>query len=130
MQNHFKIHFPSTLVVFLHAFPLNLLMWNPQFQQLKKNRIGYLSFDYPGFGQSSLTQKSMSMEDYADGIYDLLKKMDVTRSVFICSSMGGYVAFALLRKRPGLFRGCFCTIAETSWSIPRIGTDEHPSNCR
>ena len=102
---HFQIHYPYIPVVFLHAFPLNLLMWNSQFQELKKNRIGYLAIDYPGFGQGELVRKSMSMEDYADSIFNFLKELEISRSVFVCSSMGGYVAFALLREHPELFQG-------------------------
>jgi pimeloyl-ACP methyl ester carboxylesterase len=100
-----QLYYPYTPVTFLHAFPLNHLMWKSQFQVLKQNNIGYLAIDFPGFGQSEIVKKSMSMEDYADSIFDLLNELGISKSVFVCSSMGGYVAFALFRKHPKLFCG-------------------------
>jgi 3-oxoadipate enol-lactonase len=101
----FNIHNPSTSVTFLHAFPLHSLMWDSQFEELKKHGIEYVAPDYPGFGQSELIGNSLSMEDYADSIFDFLKALEIGKSVFVCSSLGGYVAFALLRKHPELFKG-------------------------
>lgn len=100
-----QINDPFTPVTFLHAFPLDSHMWTSQFEALKAYEIGHVAPDYPGFGQSDLIGNSMSMEDYADSIFDFLKSLEISKSVFVCSSMGGYLAFALLRKYPELFRG-------------------------
>jgi 3-oxoadipate enol-lactonase len=94
-----------TTVVLLHAFPLNSRMWEPQFQQLREQRIPYLAFDYPGFGQSMAWNKSPTMSDYAEVAYFAIKKLNLPKVVVVGLSMGGYVALSLYQKYPDIFHG-------------------------
>ena len=104
-QLSFQINNPHISVIFLHAFPLNVMMWKPQFEVLEKGEYSYLAIDYPGFGKSKLDKHSMSMEDYADLIHDFSRKLGIKKSVFVGSSMGGYIALAILRKYPETIQG-------------------------
>ncbi len=102
---YIEMSYPATPVVFLHAFPVNHQMWQPQFDFLRQNGIGYITLDYPGFGKSTLTEKKMNISDYGDKVWGLLQQLRVRKAVIAGLSMGGYVAFALYRKHPELFAG-------------------------
>lgn len=85
-------------VLFVHGFPLNHSMWNAQLERLAvNNRL--IAPDLRGFGGSSVTAGTMTMEQYADDLSALLDAMAVRQRVCLCGlSMGGYVAFAFWRK--------------------------------
>lgn len=101
----FHINNPQISVMFLHAFPLNSKMWIPQFEILEKNGFSYLAIDYPGFGTSKPDKQSMSMEGYAELIYNFFHELGIKKSIFVGSSMGGYIALAILRKYPEIIQG-------------------------
>lgn len=92
-------------VVFLHAFPLNLKMWRPQFEMLRKKNIPYLALDYPGFGMSAPWEKEPSMDDFAEEAYRAIDRLNLQRVIVVGLSMGGYVALSLFRKHPDIFFG-------------------------
>jgi 3-oxoadipate enol-lactonase len=95
----------GTPVIFFHAFPLNQKMWEPQFQFLQTKNISYISFDYPGFGSSSLVSPQMSINDYGIQAYNIFKDLNVKKAIFIGLSMGGYVLLNLFRQYPEIFAG-------------------------
>lgn len=112
LQYRSNIHgdkkFSGIPIVFLHAFPMNLRMWEPQIEFLNNNHIKYVAINYPGFGQSPLPENSKNsarMEFYAEKIRETLRKLRLSKAIFVGLSMGGYVAFALYRKWPELFAG-------------------------
>jgi 3-oxoadipate enol-lactonase len=92
-------------VVFLHAFPLNLKMWGPQFEMLRQKNIPYLALDYPGFGMSTPWEKEPTMDDFAEEAYRAIDRLNLQRVIVIGLSMGGYVALSLFRKHPDIFHG-------------------------
>jgi 3-oxoadipate enol-lactonase len=84
-------------IVFLHAFPLNLTMWDEQVAEFAStNRV--VTFDWRGFGESELAGGISSMEDYADDLAGLLNRLSIDRAVICGLSMGGYTSFAFRRK--------------------------------
>ena len=85
-------------IVFLHAFPLDRAMWDPQVSALA-HRARCIAPDLPGFGGSS-SSRPPSMEQWADDVAALLDHLDVRRAVIAGLSMGGYVALALWRRHP------------------------------
>jgi 3-oxoadipate enol-lactonase len=91
--------------VFLHAFPLNLKMWGPQFEVLREKNIPYLALDYPGFGMSAPWEKEPSMDDFAEEAYRAIDRLNLQRVIVVGLSMGGYVALSLFRKHPDIFNG-------------------------
>lgn len=102
---HFSAFSPGVPVVFLHAFPVNQKMWEPQFAFLREKKTPFLSFDYPGFGRSSIIAHKMSIFDYGLQAVDLLRQFGIERAIFVGLSMGGYVALNLFRKHPEIFAG-------------------------
>src|SRR5215472_7800092 len=85
-------------VVLLHAFPLSRQMWRPQVEALK-SACRLIVPDLPGFGDSPLPEGTPSVEAMADAVAGLLDERGVHEPVVLGGlSMGGYVAFAFVRK--------------------------------
>jgi 3-oxoadipate enol-lactonase len=91
-------------VVFLHAFPLHSGMWSRQLAALEaRHRV--LALDYRGMGKSDVAPEALTMEVVAEDVRALLAHLRVERAAVVGLSMGGYAAFELYRRAPGLFRG-------------------------
>lgn len=86
-------------ILMLHAFPLNAGMWSPQVQALS-GRVTVLAPDLPGFGDSADAPSFESLDGLARTLYDMLRAQGVEQAAVAGCSMGGYLAFALLRVAP------------------------------
>lgn len=86
-------------LVFLHAFPLNRAMWEPQVQALA-TRYRVIAPDLRGHGESDAPLWRYTMDQFADDVKGLLDHLSITRAVLIGLSMGGYILFACQRKYP------------------------------
>jgi 3-oxoadipate enol-lactonase len=88
-------------IIFLHAFPLNRSMWTGLTTALlSEPRFRLVTFDWPGFGESNLHDRVSTMEQFADDVAALMDMLGMQQAVLCGLSMGGYVAFAFLRKYP------------------------------
>jgi pimeloyl-ACP methyl ester carboxylesterase len=83
-------------VVFLHAFPLNRTMWEPQVTALV-GEFRCITIDMRGFGGSAASPP-YSMDRHADDVAAVLDTLGIERAVITGLSMGGYVAFAMWRR--------------------------------
>lgn len=83
-------------VVFLHAFPLNRTMWDPQVGALVAE-CRCIAIDFRGMGDSKGAEP-YTMDRYADDIAGVLDALQIERAVVCGLSMGGYVAFAFWRR--------------------------------
>lgn len=93
-------------VLFLHAFPLQAAMWDYQIEAVVEAGYRAVALDLPGFGSSPAPADptAMTMDTYADlaaGVVDALGLGPVT---LVGLSMGGYVAFAFIRRHLELLR--------------------------
>ncbi|MEM8535116.1 MAG: alpha/beta fold hydrolase [Chloroflexota bacterium] len=84
-------------LLLIHAFPLTHAMWEPQIADLSTD-LRVIAPDLRGFGASELGDGPTSMEQYADDMAALLDSLELERVALAGLSMGGYVAFAFLRK--------------------------------
>ena len=85
-------------VVLLHAFPLSRAMYRPQRDGLA-DVCRLITPDLPGFGDSPLCADTPSVDTMADAVAELLDEIGVKEKVVLGGvSMGGYVAFAFVRK--------------------------------
>jgi 3-oxoadipate enol-lactonase len=91
-------------VLFLHAFPLSLSMWDAQAAALRADH-SVVRFDCRGFGGSPPGDGLLTMERIADDAAALLDQLGVERAVVAGCSMGGYAAFAFVRKHADRVRG-------------------------
>lgn len=97
---------PGTPLLLVHGFPLNLEMWRPQIDALGATRR-IIAPDLKGAGESEGPDDAgaYTMDSYADELRGLLDELDVDKVVLAGLSMGGYVAFAFLRKYPEMVAG-------------------------
>ena len=83
-------------LVLLHAFPLNARMWEGQLA-LADTGWHVIAPQLRGFDGGAGDPPAASIDDYAGDVIDLLDALHVKQAVIGGLSMGGYVAFALLR---------------------------------
>ena len=83
-------------LLLLHAFPLNARMWEGQLG-LSASGWRVIAPQLRGFDAGAGDPPATSVDDYAGDIIDLLDGLHVKQAVIGGLSMGGYVAFALLR---------------------------------
>lgn len=103
-QLHYDVSGKGPAVLFLHAFPLGLFMWDAQAAALAGTHT-VIRFDARGFGQSPPGDGLLSMERIADDAVALVDHLGLGKVVVCGCSMGGYAAFALARRQAGRLRG-------------------------
>ena len=117
--------FPNnTLAVYLHAFPLNAAMWEPQLRAMPEGWAA-VAPDFRGFGASTADDEGVHradarLEDYAGDVAALMDAVGASRAALCGCSMGGYAAFAVLRRFPERVSGLL--LADT-----RATADTHPA---
>jgi 3-oxoadipate enol-lactonase len=115
----------GTPLLFVHGFPLNHAMWQPQTDAFsKKNRV--IVPDLRGFGESTVTTGTVTMEEFADDLHGVLHGVWVDKPVVFCGlSMGGYVAWQFFRKyRPQLRALILCDTRATA-DTPEAAAGRH-----
>ena len=85
---------PALLLV--HGFPLDRFLWTHQVATLAGWRR--IAPDLRGLGESDAPADGYTMAAYADDLMRLLDRLRVPRVVVAGLSMGGYVAFEILRR--------------------------------
>lgn len=84
-------------ILFIHGFPFNSAMWEPQLTQLPAGWRG-IAPDLRGFGATTDGPEDVySMELFARDLAALLDHLDIQHAVICGLSMGGYVAFQFWR---------------------------------
>lgn len=93
-------------VIFLHAFPLNRSMWNGELKTLLgEEQYRLVALDWRGFGESDIVGEISPMEMFADDVAGLMDTLGMEDAVLCGLSMGGYAAFAFMRKYPQRAKG-------------------------
>lgn len=93
-------------IIFLHAFPLNRTMWRGlTIALLAEQRYRLVALDWRGFGESELETGVITMELLADDLAALMDTLGMQQAILCGLSMGGYAAFAFLRKYPERVNG-------------------------
>lgn len=88
-------------VIFLPAFPLNRSMWDGEIAALlTEQRYRLIALDWRGFGESDVTRELSTMDVFADDVAGVMDALGIEKAVLCGLSMGGYAAFAFLRKYP------------------------------
>ncbi len=94
----------GTPVVLLHAFPLSSAMWQAEAGWLA-DRARVITPDLFGFGRSPRLEPP-SIAGMATGVLELLDRLTPRQPVVLGGlSMGGYVAFEVIRQAPQRVKG-------------------------
>ncbi len=87
---------PPLLLV--HGFPLDHQMWRGQIDELAED-FRVIAPDLRGFGASDATEGTVTMQQFADDLANLLDQLSVQQPVRLCGlSMGGYIAWQFWRR--------------------------------
>lgn len=113
MVNEFSLAYTSSgqgaPVVLIHGYPLSRQIWAPQAAALA-DAAHILAPDLRGHGDSQAVPGPYSMDLFAADIKAFLEALGVAEQIVLGGlSMGGYVAFAFLRKYPHLVKGLILT---------------------
>ncbi len=108
-------------VLFVHGFPLDRTLWRPVMATLTGWRR--IAPDLRGMGLSDAPETGYTIAEYADDLVALLDALHVDRAIVCGLSMGGYVAFDMLRRHPGRIQGLI--LANT-----RAGADDAEGRAR
>jgi len=87
----------GTVLVLLHGFPFNRMMWEPQIEKFS-GTMRVITPDFRGHGESDAPDYPYTMELLADDVAGLLDQLGVERVVLGGLSMGGYVAFSFYQR--------------------------------
>ena len=93
---------PLSTVVFLHAFPLQGVMWESNLGSIPDGwRAVAPDLRPPSLaGASPGEAGGVTMSDLAGDVVDLLDHLGVTHAAVVGCSMGGYVLFEMLKSAP------------------------------
>lgn len=89
----------GTAIVLLHGFLENKKMWNDYVTLFSKN-YRVITIDLLGHGESDCLGYIHSMEDNANVVNEVLKHLDIQKTIIVGHSMGGYVGLALAELHP------------------------------
>jgi pimeloyl-ACP methyl ester carboxylesterase len=100
----YEVQGQGPVILFLHAFPLGLGMWDAQARLLERS-FSVVRFDDRGFGGTPPADGPLTMERIADDAAGLLDHLGLGQALVAGCSMGGYATFAMLRRHPDRIRG-------------------------
>lgn len=94
---------PQT-IIFIHGFPFNKKMWQPQLLALPDHVTG-IAVDVRGHGNSTMGHGFFSIDLFAHDLLEFMRKMKLDAAIVCGVSMGGYIALRAHELAPEKFRG-------------------------
>lgn len=91
-------------LIFLHAFPLNRTMWEPQVEALS-SEFRVITVDLRGHGESDAPLWCYTLDQAAEDVRALMDHLSIGQAVLVGLSMGGYILFAFYRRYPARVKG-------------------------
>jgi pimeloyl-ACP methyl ester carboxylesterase len=114
----------------LHAFPLDRRMWRGQLDGLG-GVARVVAVDLPGFGASAASgAETRSMDELAQAVLALADALGWARFALAGASMGGYVAFATLRRARARVAGVCLADTRAENDSPEIQAARHADAAR
>lgn len=86
-------------IIFIHGFPFNRSMWEPQVKALPKG-FRAITVDIRGHGESEVGDGQYSIEFFVDDLIALLDHLKIDKAILCGLSMGGYIALRTIERHP------------------------------
>ena len=86
-------------VIFIHGFPFNHTMWDPQMMALPQE-IRAIAFDIRGHGTSDVGDGQYFLEYFVDDLFALMDHLGIDSAALCGLSMGGYIALRAIQREP------------------------------
>lgn len=99
-----KIRGKGRPLIFLHGYPMHQGIWDGFTDHFVFSNT-VVTVDLPGFGKSELIPGSFSLDDVAAELISFIETHKLHNGVVIGHSLGGYVALAMIARRPDLIDG-------------------------
>ncbi len=103
-QISYKEKGAGNAVVLLHGFTESAAIWD-FFAENLADSFRVITIDLPGHGHSECIGEVHPMGQMGEVVKTVLDHLNISEAVVIGHSMGGYVALAMARVYPKLFRG-------------------------
>lgn len=100
-------------IVLLHGFLGSSKVWEKVLPYLSKS-FKVVLIDLPGHGKSDCFGYAHSIEQMADAVHSVLKKLRIKKCVIVGHSMGGYVSLSFAQKYPEYIAG-LCLLHSTAY---------------
>ena len=81
----------APVIIFIHGFPFNMAMWNPQIESLS-NYCRVITYDIRGFGNSDVGNEEFTIALFAKDLISLMDALKIDKTILCGLSMGGYIA--------------------------------------
>tara|TARA_R110002111_G_C6003393_1_gene373427 strand:+ start:2720 stop:3556 length:837 start_codon:yes stop_codon:yes gene_type:complete len=101
---HYTVEGKGEAVVLLHGFLETVDMWHTLVPELSKTHH-VICIDLLGHGKTGCLGYVHTMENMADAVFAILNHLKIKQAQIIGHSLGGYVALAMAKKEPQLFKG-------------------------
>lgn len=89
-------------ILFIHGFPFNKSMWDPQINALKdQHRV--IAYDIRGFGNTSAGNEDPSITLFADDLIKFMDTLQIKKAIVCGLSMGGYIVLNAVSRYPERF---------------------------
>lgn len=90
------------VIIFIHGFPFNKLMWNNQIDILRKH-YRVIAYDIRGHGNSEGDAEDFSIAQFAEDLIFLMNALDIKRATLCGLSMGGYIVLNAMENYSSRF---------------------------
>ena len=89
-------------ILLIHGFPFHQEIWDDYVERLS-DEFRVILVDLPGFGKSAPLKSPFTLDQVADTLLDFLAENNLKKIALVGHSLGGYVALAMVKKRPDFF---------------------------
>ncbi|MBP6512021.1 MAG: alpha/beta fold hydrolase [Bacteroidia bacterium] len=89
-------------IIFIHGFPFDKLMWQPQLDLFGKN-YRVIAYDIRGFGKSTIGSAQGSINLFADDLVKFMDGLEIKKAIVCGLSMGGYILLNAIIRYPQRF---------------------------
>ena len=100
----YRLEGEGDTIVLLHGFMEDSKMWDLHINALSKT-YQVLAIDLPGHGNSDVLSSTHSMELMADIVKAVMDVENISKTVIVGHSMGGYATLAFAERYPDVIQG-------------------------